>query len=165
MAEVSLDRRFAAHRAAVWEHGLVGGLFAGVIMAVVLMIIFAITGDGFLHPLEAMGSIYWGEFMADDGAVIAAGIGTHLVLSIVFGLIYAFLINYVRIEPLITGLVYGVAVFLVTYLILGAAFDFFADEFPIWSMLVGAAFFGLALGAFEDWADRSWTRGRRSREV
>jgi ribose/xylose/arabinose/galactoside ABC-type transport system permease subunit len=125
------------------------------------MIVFAITGDGFLFPLELFGSIWWGEMMADDAGAIAAGAGTLLVLSLVFGLIYSFLITYVRIEPLITGLVYGVAVWLITYYVIGAAVDFFTDDFPVWSLLVGSAFFGLTLGAFEDWADRNWSRGMR----
>jgi hypothetical protein len=163
MAEVSLDRRFAAHKAAVWEHGAVGGLLAGIVMALALMIIYAITGDGFFRPMEALGSIWYGEMMADDAGAAVAGIATALVLSVVFGLIYAFMITYVRIEPLLTGLVFGVVVWLIAYFIVGSATDFFGDELSLWSFLVASALFGLALGGFEDWADRNWTKGMRIR--
>lgn len=160
MAEVSLDRRFAAHKAAVWEHGVVGGLFAGIVMALVLMIIFAITGDGFFRPMELVGSIWYGE-LTTGGGPVAIGLATFLVLSIVFGLVYSFLITYVRIEPLLTGLVFGVIVWLVVYFILASAMAFFGDGMMVWSFIVGAALFGLGLGGFEDWADRNWTKGMR----
>jgi hypothetical protein len=162
MAEVSLDRRFASHKAAVWEHGLVGGLFAGIVMALTLMIIFAFTGDGFLYPLELFGSIWYGT-MTTGAAAMAAGAGTLLVLSLVFGLIYSFLITYVRIEPLLTGLVYGLVIWLITYFVLGSVATFFSDGMPLWSMAVAAALFGLGLGGFEDWADRKWVKGMKVR--
>jgi uncharacterized membrane protein YagU involved in acid resistance len=162
MAEISLDRRFAAHKAAVWEHGLVGGLFAGVVMALALMIIFALTGAGFVRPLELFGSVWYGA-MTTGATVAAIGLASHLVLSVVFGLLYSFLITFVRIEPLLTGLVYGIVVWLLVYFAAGAFAGYFTDGMALWSLVVVAALFGLSLGGFEDWADRRWTKGMKVR--
>jgi len=168
MAELTLDRRWSAHRDVVVQHGLVSGFVGGIVMYVVLAIIFAIRGDGLLYPLTLMGSIWYGGITETAMAQVWGGL-TLLVLSLLLGLLFAYLIVRVHFEPMVTGLVYGVVAWFILYGIGAVARDGFATDFPAWALLVGSAFFGVSLGAFEDWADRRWTHdvdvGRRGLDV
>ena len=190
MAELSidrsLDRRLAAHRTVAWQHGIIGGLVASVVMALVLMVAMAITGDGFFRPLELIGSIWYGAFTTGT-TVILVGLVTHLAVAALFGAIWAYTFSYVKVEPLLSGLVFGALLWLVmqyvvlplTSFMLGAstAFETFyfdgriykvfyngeADGFRLWMVLSAYLVFGLSLGAFEQWADRRKERRISSR--
>ena len=162
MPELTLSHsRVEAHRDVAWQHGIVDGVVAGVVMALVLMVLMAITGDGFFRPVELLGSVWYGEVTTGAG-VFFAGLFTHLALSVVFGVVFSYLMSYVRLEPVLSGLVYGALLWLVFgVLVLGQGFDYVWSEFPVWLLLVGFLSYGLALGLFEDWADRSWVHRMR----
>ncbi len=186
MAELSMDRtvgthklddRLAAHRAVAWQHGVVGGLAGAVIMGIFLVLAMGLSGNGYLRPFELIGSVWYGAFTT-GAAVIVVGIVTHLAVAVLFGVVWAFLFSYVKVEPVISGLVYGALLWvLMQFLVLptagwllGKTTDFqtyFSDfgmskvlglsttqGFSLWMVLGAYLLFGLSLGAFEEWADR-----------
>ncbi len=153
MAELAVERRFAAHREAAAVHGLVGGLVAGVVMWLVLGILFAVRGDGFFHELNLFGSVWYGALMTTAAAKVY-GIITLAVLSALIGIAFSYAIVYIHVEPIVTGLVFGVVVWFFLYGVRGAIGTFFTTEFLGWVLLVAAAFYGVVIGLFEDYADR-----------
>ena len=152
-------------------------------MALFLMVAMAITGDGFFRPLELIGSVWYGA-VTTGTTVILIGLLTHLAVAVLFGAIWAYAFSYVKVEPLLSGLVYGAVLWLVMqYLVLPLAgfmlststafenvyvdswiYRFLnigeADGFRPWMVLSAYLLFGLSLGAFEQWADR-----RRDRQI
>ena len=104
MTEPTAERRFAAHKMSVWAHGIVGGLIAGVLFLLLLMIIAAVDGDGFWRPAELFGSIWYTTAQTGTGIIIL-GLVTAGVVSLVLGLLYSYLLEFVHIEPVISGLI------------------------------------------------------------
>jgi len=173
----SLDERLAAHRAVAWQHGIIGGLTGAVVMGVFLVLAMGLSGYGYLRPFELIGSVWYGTFTT-GAAVIVVGMVTHLAVAALFGVVWAFLFSYVKVEPVISGLVYGALLWvLMQFLVLpiagfllGKTTDFqiyFSDfgmskvlglgttqGFSLWMVLGAYLLFGLSLGAFEEWADR-----------
>lgn len=172
MAEFSIDRslerRLAAHRTVAWQHGLVGGLAAGVLMGLSLMVAMAITGDGFFRPLELIGSVWYGAITTGT-TVIIVGLVTHLAVAAILGAIWAYVFSWVKVEPIISGLVFGAIVwiamqylilpFVANYILGGiTAYQLFyfgaVSGFSLWMVLGAYLIFGAGLGAFEELADR-----------
>ena len=174
----SLDRRLVAHRTVAWQHGIIGGLAAGVLMGLLLSVAMAITGDGFLRPLELIGSVWYGAFTT-GATVIVIGLATHLALSVVFGAIWAYAFSYIKVEPLLSGLAFGAILWVaMRYVVLPIAGDFLlggtsgwqffpfgvvkgeaVSGFAAWMVPAAYLLFGLSLGAYEQWADRRKVRG------
>lgn len=163
MSELTLDRRFTAHRDVAWQHGLIGGAVAGVVMGAFAMIAMAISGDGFFHPLELIGSIWWGA--ATTGAsVIVVGLLTHLAVAMILGLLYSYLFPFTKVEPVVQGVVYGAVVwFLAQIVVLPQVASYISDGFTVWMFLAAHLVFGVSLGFYEDLADRRWARREETR--
>ena len=175
----SLDRRLVAHRTVAWQHGIIGGLVGGVLMGLLLSVAMAITGDGFLRPLELIGSVWYGAFTT-GATVMVIGLATHLALSVVFGAIWAYAFSYIKVEPLISGLAFGAILWAAMhYVVLPIAGDFLlggtptfrffpfgvvsgeaVSGFAAWLVLAAYLVFGLSLGAYEQLADRRRVRTR-----
>lgn len=172
MAELSIDRslerRLVVHRTVAWQHGLVGGLASGVVMGLSLMVAMALSGDGFLRPLELIGSVWYGA-VTTGTTVILVGLITHLAVAAILGLVWAYAFSYVKVEPIVSGLVFGGIVwvamrylilpFVADYLIGGVSayhlFYFGAEgRFAGWMVLGAYLIFGAGLGVFEQLADR-----------
>jgi hypothetical protein len=181
MAELAmqqtLDRRLVAHRTVAWQHGVVGGIVAGAVMALFLMTWMAISGEGLLRPFELIGSVWYGEFTT-GGWAVALGVATHLAVSAALGALWAYVFSWFKLEPLVSGLVYGAIVWAVMALLVlpmssfllneSSNYDSFffgdtvfrvfnpgwADGFGFWTVLAAYLLFGLSLGAFEEYADR-----------
>ncbi len=176
----SLDRRLVAHRTVAWQHGIIGGLVAGVLMGLLLSVVMAITGDGFLRPLELIGSVWYGAFTTGV-TVIVIGLATHLALSVVFGAIWAYAFSYIKVEPLLSGLAFGAVLWVaMRYVVLPIAggfllggtsgWQFFpfgvvkgevVSGFAAWMVPAAYLLFGLSLGGYEQWADRRKVRADR----
>ncbi len=172
MAELSFDRslerRLVAHRSVAWQHGLAGGLASGVVMGIFLMVVMALRGDGFLRPLELIGSVWYGAGTTGT-AVVLVGLLTHFAVAAILGLVWAFAFSYIKVEPIISGLVYGGIVWVaMQYLVLPFVADniiggvsayhlfYFGAEgrFVGWMVLGAYLIFGAGLGVFEEYADR-----------
>jgi hypothetical protein len=156
MAEHQAERRFAAHKLSVWAHGIVGGLIAGILFLLLLMIISAIQDDGFWRPAELFGSIWYTSLETGTGMIIL-GLATVGVVSVVLGLLYSYLLEYIHLEPVVSGLIYGAVTWaFLGVLVLSQAFGHVYEGFTIWALLVSYLLYGLGLGVFEEWADRYW---------
>ncbi len=74
--------------------GIVAGIVAGIVMAMTAMVWMALAGQGFFRPLDAIASILLGRGAITPGFQMLpelVGMAIHLVLSAVFGLVFAFL--------------------------------------------------------------------------
>ena len=168
----SLERRLVAHRTVAWQHGIVGGLAAGVLMGLSLMVALAITGDGFFRPLELIGSVWYGA-VTTGTTVIILGLLTHLGVAAILGAIWAYAFSYIKVEPVISGLAFGAIVWVaMQYLILPFVADYVVkgvsahqmfyfgaiSGFSLWMVLSADLIFGAGLGLFEELADRRQVR-------
>lgn len=81
--------------------GLIGGIFAGLVFAMFEMVMAAVLNgaDAFFAPLRMIGAMVLGQqaLQADYSliAAAAAGVGVHMVLSMMFGLAVAAATRYV----------------------------------------------------------------------
>jgi hypothetical protein len=77
------------------RHGVIGGIVAGLVFAAFEMVVAAIMmgADAFFMPLRMIGAMLLGEQALDPGfslvTAAAAGVGVHMVLSIVYGIAVA----------------------------------------------------------------------------
>src|SRR5690349_5745095 len=69
-------------------HGAIGGLAAGVVMAMVAMLYTLVAQGDLLAPLKQMGATF---FPADSGSApsLISGLVLHMMMSIAFGVVFA----------------------------------------------------------------------------
>lgn len=129
--------------------GIGAGILAALVMGLFLMIVFAARGQGFWSPVVLIGAVFLGE----DALVWqfwsgVLGMGIHLVLGAIFGVLFAAMVRGVRAYAVrvAAGLAYGAVLFLVmTYLVLPWANPYLALAIePGWFFLAHLLF-GLVL--------------------
>lgn len=102
--------------------GVVGGEVAGVVFAGVTMWFASTMPDGKAEmPLHMMSTIVQGSGAMEAGTTSAGlGVAVHLVLSALFGVVFALLVPLLRTNGTVAlaGLVYGVGLYVVNFLIL-----------------------------------------------
>ncbi len=83
--------QFAATRISAAQ-GAIGGLIAGMVMAMVAMLYTLIARGDLLAPLKQMGATF---FAADSGSVasLGAGLVLHMMVSILFGVLFALVVR------------------------------------------------------------------------
>jgi len=138
----------------------VGGIIAGIVFAMFEMIMAAIMGDGFFAPLMMIGAIVLGqgalpmpEPTIGLSTIVPVGIAVHMVLSIIYGAVFAalasgvgFLRNY-RWALIGVATVFGIALWIVNfYVVASILFPWFGMANPVVQFLAHAFFFGTALG-------------------
>ncbi|MBI4498466.1 MAG: hypothetical protein HY689_11270 [Chloroflexi bacterium] len=137
--------------------GVIGGLMGGVVMLIGEMAQAAILGDALLAPASMIAAMLLGPEVIGTLTlpVLATGMVWHLVLSAIFGVIFAAVVAYwptLRQSATTTlgaGAVYGTALWLVNFYVIGLAVGwtwFAAMTNPIAQVIVHAFFFGLPLG-------------------
>ncbi len=75
--------------------GIIGGIVAGIAMAMVAMVWMALAGQGFWKPMDVIASILLGKSAIQAGFQVVPellGMMIHLVLSAAFGLVFAFVV-------------------------------------------------------------------------
>lgn len=95
------------------DGGLRAGLFAGVVMLVVGMIISAASGAGFWTPLRlAAASVLGVDALIGGFGAALLGLALHLGAAAFFGVVFAALVDrdLAADRALLAGLVYGVGV-------------------------------------------------------
>jgi hypothetical protein len=106
----------------VLEAGITAGLVGGALMALFLMTYMAVVGYGFWMPLRLIGATIYGVDALVAGAGIAALGGIiHLVISTLFGVLFASLVQRHAgpAAAVVFGVAFGVVVLvLMTYLVL-----------------------------------------------
>lgn len=129
--------------------GIISGQIAGLIMAVVVMLVFTILGKGPFFPVQVIGSMALGEsalqgtnFLAILVGVLLHQLGPSLLWGIVFGFVAAkFQIKDSK-ESLLMGLAVGVISMVGPYLLIPTLMNFFH----------GADYWNQNVPMFWDWA-------------
>ncbi len=76
--------------------GIIGGIIAGVAMAMVAMVWMMLAGAGFWKPMDLIASILLGKSAISAGFQMVpelVGMMIHLMLSAAFGLVFAFFVS------------------------------------------------------------------------
>ena len=76
--------------------GILGGIVAGIAMAMVAMVWMALAGEGFWKPLSVIASILMGKGVISGSFELIpdlVGMMVHLLLSAVFGLAFTFVVR------------------------------------------------------------------------
>lgn len=147
------------------KEGLGFGLIAGVIFGVMEMVGAALMGDPFVMPLRMFASVVLGQAALTAtplGTVVVVGALAHLVLSGVFGLIFAVIVSRLSSETRASfgaqaaiGLLFGAALWLVNFQIIARAlYPWFLQAPQFLQMLMHAMFFGLPLALLYASAER-----------
>ncbi len=120
--------------------GVVGGELAGAVFAMLTMWFATSLGSEAKMPLLMISTITAGrDAMTDGGASVAAGVGVHLALSALFGVLFALVVPRLRTNGtvLLSGLVWGLIVYAVNFrLISPALFPVFQDANQPFEVLV-----------------------------
>lgn len=145
----------------------VGGLIAGIAMAMFAMIVAGIAGDGFWAPPRAItANIFGTERAGSDFAFgpVVVGMMLHMMLSAAFGLGYALLIGAATKRlalgtQFVAGMAWGIVLwagntYVIAELLNGR--DLFTDATPAWAWFVGHLMFGALLAVIYD----RWRRDR-----
>ena len=120
--------------------GVVGGELAGATFALVTMWFATSMGAEAKMPLLMMSTIAAGrDSMTSGTASIAAGVGVHLTLSALFGVLFALAVPRMRTNAtvLLSGLAWGVVIYVVNFRLLSPAlFPVFQDANQPFEILV-----------------------------
>jgi uncharacterized membrane protein YagU involved in acid resistance len=144
----------------LFKHGLIGGIVAGIVFAISEMLINVILGEPFLGPLRLISSIALGtEALQPTYSIVTAGLVgliVHMILSMIYGLIFVFILKWIGQLHVSTGLLllygslFGLVLWLVNFMVIvPAAFPQFTQVNQLWNGFVAHTFFfGAVLGAY-----------------
>lgn len=128
------------------------GLVAGIVMAMVTMMITATLGMGLWALPTMIAAVLLGPsvMMGAGVSVIMIGLIMHMVLSMMFGVIYAAIVNLVTHEFIVTALVFSLLLWVVNLYVLGLVIPgarMMAQHEPVWLAIMSHLVFGITLGA------------------
>ena len=139
------------------EVGFVAGVVAGASMPVIAMLEAIVTGGDVWRPPEAVVEMFFGELHAGadvEAIIVVTGSITHLLLSAVFGVMFALITGVTRrsaaLPPLLlTGVAWGLGrwgsnTYLVAPRLAGG--QLMTAAMPQWTWIAGHVLYGLALG-------------------
>jgi hypothetical protein len=138
-----------------FQQGLVAGIVAGLVFAVFEMLAsaFMMGAGAFFMPLRMIGAIALGPEALDPGYSLwtagFAGVVVHMVLAIIYGLIFGAVATMLRGPAALIGVgwIYGLALWLVNfYVIAPTTFPWFLDANPMVQFIAHTFFFGAVLG-------------------
>lgn len=141
------------------KHGISGGIIAGLVFAAFAMIMSAFLAGNAFTPLRMIGAIILGQQALDPSypltTAAATGVVLHLVLSVVYGVIFAGLIRlFPPLSSSTPALVFNVAAFgfllwLINFWVIAPIFFFwFTMTNPAVQFLAHVFFFGAVLGFY-----------------
>lgn len=159
-----------AHRMPDWPAAAVAGLAAGAILMVLELIwSILIVGNDPWMTTHMVAAIVTGPdaLQVTDFSLrlTAAALVTHYVLGIAFGLILAAIIAPFHLDSsagmvLLTGAVFGLALYLINFYGMSAFFPWFADMRG-WATLIAHLVFGMAAAVIYRQLERSEQRTER----
>lgn len=130
-------------------NGVISGVLAGVLMAVYLVLVGWLTGDG--------GGVMLGRFDPTGGRALVGLLG-HLAMSAVLGAGYSLPVALVRrkrvLSGWVTGLVYGLVLWLLATLVILPATGSALMEVAALHWALAHVVYGLSLGWLVVWHDR-----------
>lgn len=143
-----------------WRAAVIAGFVAGILTMLLWMTLGALaTGGSLWAPLHHAAAILMGEDVLTpsqtlDFQVVVTGTVVHLLLSLVFTFILAFIIHrWGLVVGIIGGALFGLALYLINYLTMTMLFPWF---YPLrsWFVLLGHIFFGAAAGGIYELLER-----------
>jgi len=122
----------AAQDTPTWaiKHGVIGGIVAGVVFAIAEMVGGSVIDGGPLFmPLKAFASIPIGKEppMIAWATAVPVGVISHMVLSIIYGVVFAMIVAYLpmlRVSPVlivVAASLYGFLLWLINFFVLAGA--------------------------------------------
>lgn len=144
--------------------GATCGIIAGLVFATFEMMASAATmGAGaFFMPLRMIGAILLGpgalEASYSIWAAGAAGLVVHVILAVIYGVIFTMILGGLRSATwdVVLGGLYGFALWIINfYLIAPQAYPWFLDASPVIQFIAHTFFFGAVLGWLV-WQSREW---------
>ncbi len=127
-------RVFGEHLGDLLVCGAVAGFAAGLAFLLANMGYATTQGKPAVAPLMDISTIFHGTSqpasMTPTSDMIATGLVTHVALSIVFGMVFALLVPFLRNVLVLAagGIAYGLAVYVVNFQILGnTVFEWFTN--------------------------------------
>ncbi len=147
MAEIEV----VEHRSADMPAAIVAGIVAGLVFLVaeLLLVPMALGGSAW-GPPRMIGAIVLGEGVLPppatfDGFVVLSAVAFHLLLSVVYAIIFALVARAWGIgAALVAGVVYGLLIYVVNFYGMTAFFPWFAEA-RNWVTVFSHALFGAAL--------------------
>ncbi|MEK6628628.1 MAG: hypothetical protein AABY53_08375 [Bdellovibrionota bacterium] len=144
------DQQTSNTKEATLLPGVLTGQIAGLIMAVVVMLVFAVfLGKNFLYPVQVIGSTVFGENALDGfnfGAILAGLILHQLGPSLLWGSIFGLLAQRLSVQSMAAALKLGLGIGIVSmvgpYLLIPA----------VMNTLHGVDFWNREVPMFWDWA-------------
>jgi len=146
------------------RHGVIAGVVAGITLVAEEMVVTVLLGGSASDPFRLVASVVFGrQALSPDFALwipLLVGAATHLVLSVLFALVFVLLVaGAYQLSArfpllLIYGVLYGLAlwelnVLTVLHLLFPQVAPLFGLTNQIWNGLVAyATFYGLVLGAY-----------------
>jgi hypothetical protein len=136
------------------RQGALGGLIAGIVMAMVAMMYTLVAQNDVLAPLKQMGATF---FPLDSGSGISllAGLMLHMVMSIIFGIAFALIVvnRASGYAPLvITGVIYVAFEWAIArFVVLPVLDPPLVTTFGAIGGIVAHMMFGIVLGAWLAW--------------
>lgn len=147
------------------SHAVIGGLLtsqaAGLIMAVVVMIVFTVfLGKGPLYPVQVIGSTIFGEnaLVGFNFSAFLAGLILHQSVALAWGVVFTFLAIALKVRTIKQSVILGVLVAVVsmvdTYFFVPAVMNHFHGvdiwnrEVPIFWNWAAHLVFGLSYGLY-----------------
>jgi hypothetical protein len=137
----TVGRAFAA--------SLVTSQAAGLIMAVVMMLVFAIfLGHGPLYPVQVIGSIVFGEAALDglQWSAVLAGLVAHMLVALAWGVVFGVVATRVDLSAAPKAAIAGVIVAIVSMI------DVYLIVPPVMTGLHGADIWNREVPIGWDWA-------------
>jgi uncharacterized membrane protein YagU involved in acid resistance len=144
----------------LFQHGIVGGIIAGIVFVLAEMLINVALGKPFLGPLRLISSILLGTQATAPtyslfGAVVV-GLIVHLILAAIFGVIFVYLLAWTGQFSattewlLLYGSVYGLALWVVNFHIIAPLlFPQFGQVNEFWNgFFIRTFFYGTVIGAY-----------------
>lgn len=127
--------------------GALAGLIGGIAMAMVGMIASLAMGAGLWAMPSMIAGIVLGPqaAMAGGAGVVLIGFMLHMMLSVIYGLIYAAVVNGLTHEFWATGFIGGLLLWLVNFYVIGLVLpgaQAMAHQEPAWLAVVTHLVFG-----------------------
>ncbi len=135
--------------------GVVTGLFAGVVFALLSMLYAGLAGPGAWAPPRMIATILGFEMAPAFALVpVIAGLALHMMLSAAYGAFFALVAGPLPGWPLVAaGIVFGLALYIINFHVIAqlAHFAVFRMMAGNWFEIAVHALFGLLLAAGYGW--------------
>ena len=146
------------------KQGAIGGAIAGIVFAMFEMLATALMNGAaaFFMPLRMIGAIVLGQGALQPSYPLLtaglAGMVVHMMLSVVFGIVFALLVASVpalassTMALLAAASAYGLLLWLVNFYLIApaAGWVWFTESNPVVQFLAHTVMFGTALGFYLD---------------